>query len=216
MEIAYERGTLLWYWFEYWIGIGGSLLALGVAFLVVIRSGWGLGGMLLKVWMLAAVVAALPLTLARLGVTVPLPRNLAPPDDLTVGYLSLGGVVGALLVGLPYLFNSNRLKDDEWLQRVGPLYQAAALVCDHFSLTLAQNPLIVEQMTATDLVLEELPSKLKEVRASPKPRSRPELPISSCLGPSNAPSSTRAIVVSRTDAVNHPIKLTKPSVGVVS
>ena len=44
----------------------------------------------------------------------------------------------------------------------------------------------------------------------------PELPISSCLGPSNAPSSTRAIVVSRTDAVNHPIKLTKPSLGVVS
>ena len=46
--------------------------------------------------------------------------------------------------------------------------------------------------------------------------SNPELPISSCLGPSNAPSSTRAIVVSLTDAVNHPIKLTKPSLGVVS
>ncbi len=45
---------------------------------------------------------------------------------------------------------------------------------------------------------------------------QPELPISSCLGPSNAPSSTRAIVVSVTDAVNHPIKLTKPSLGVVS
>ena len=45
---------------------------------------------------------------------------------------------------------------------------------------------------------------------------QPELPISSCLGPSNAPSSTRAIVVSLTDAVNHPIKLTKPSLGVVS
>ena len=45
---------------------------------------------------------------------------------------------------------------------------------------------------------------------------KPELPISSCLGPSNAPSSTRAIVVSVTDAVNHPIKLTKPSLGVVS
>ena len=44
----------------------------------------------------------------------------------------------------------------------------------------------------------------------------PELPISSCLDPSNAPSSTRAIVVSLTDAVNHPIKLTKPSLGVVS
>ena len=44
----------------------------------------------------------------------------------------------------------------------------------------------------------------------------PELPISNRLGPSNAPSSTRAIVVSLTDAVNHPIKLTKPSLGVVS
>ena len=48
------------------------------------------------------------------------------------------------------------------------------------------------------------------------PLTNPELPISSCLGPSNAPSSTRAIVVSVTDAVNHPIKLTKPSLGVVS
>ena len=45
---------------------------------------------------------------------------------------------------------------------------------------------------------------------------KPELPISSCLDPSNAPSSTRAIVVSLTDAVNHPIKLTNPSLGVVS
>ena len=52
---------------------------------------------------------------------------------------------------------------------------------------------------------------------TPKPHmSKPELPISSCLDPSNAPSSTRAIVVSLTDAVNHPIKLTKPSLGVVS
>ena len=40
--------------------------------------------------------------------------------------------------------------------------------------------------------------------------------ISSCLDPSNAPSSTRAIVVSLTDAVNHPIKLTEPSLGVVN
>ena len=46
--------------------------------------------------------------------------------------------------------------------------------------------------------------------------NQPELPIPSCLDPSNAPSSTRAIVVSLTDAVNHPIKLTKPSLGVVS
>ena len=41
----------------------------------------------------------------------------------------------------------------------------------------------------------------------------PEFPISSCLGPSNLPSSTRAAVVSLTDAVNLPVKLTKPSGG---
>ena len=55
-----------------------------------------------------------------------------------------------------------------------------------------------------------------EFQESVDNNSYPELPISSCLGPSNAPSSTRAIVVSLTDAVNHPIKLTKPSLGVVS
>ena len=44
----------------------------------------------------------------------------------------------------------------------------------------------------------------------------PELPISNRLDPSKVPSSTRAIVVSLTDAVNHPIERTKPSVGVVS
>ena len=45
---------------------------------------------------------------------------------------------------------------------------------------------------------------------------KPELPISNRLDPSNAPSSTRAIVVFLMNAVNHPIKLTKPSLGVVS
>ena len=35
-------------------------------------------------------------------------------------------------------------------------------------------------------------------------------------GSKQVPSSTRAIVVSLTDAVNHPIKLTEPSLGVVS
>ena len=44
----------------------------------------------------------------------------------------------------------------------------------------------------------------------------PELPISNRLGPSNAPSSTRAILVLLMNAVNHPIERTKPSVGVVN
>ena len=43
-----------------------------------------------------------------------------------------------------------------------------------------------------------------------------ELPMSGCLDPSNAPSSTRAILESLTNAVNHQIKLTRPSVAVVN
>ena len=43
------------------------------------------------------------------------------------------------------------------------------------------------------------------------PTPKPEFPISSCLNPNSSPYSTRAIVVSLTNAVNHPIKLTKPS-----
>ena len=45
---------------------------------------------------------------------------------------------------------------------------------------------------------------------------KPEFPISKCLGANKVPSSTRAMVVSLTDAVNHPIKLTRPSVDVVN
>ena len=44
----------------------------------------------------------------------------------------------------------------------------------------------------------------------------PELPISNRLGPSKVPSTTRAILVLLTDAVNHPIERTEPSVGVVN
>ena len=75
---------------------------------------------------------------------------------------------------------------------------------------------------APDAPVQEYPGPAYRPRAGRHPAGKhvggiqPELPISSCLDPSNAPSSTRAIVVSLTDAVNHPIKLTKPSLGVVS
>ena len=45
---------------------------------------------------------------------------------------------------------------------------------------------------------------------------KPELPISNRLDQGNAPSSTRAIVVLLTNAVNLPIKLTNPSSGVLN
>ena len=55
-----------------------------------------------------------------------------------------------------------------------------------------------------------------ESRIGPVYRLQPEFPIPSCLDPNTSPSSTRAMVVSLTNAVNHPIKLTKPSVVVVN
>ena len=38
--------------------------------------------------------------------------------------------------------------------------------------------------------------------------------LSNCLGAGGVPSSTREMLVSLTNAVKHPIKLTKPSLGV--
>ena len=45
-------------------------------------------------------------------------------------------------------------------------------------------------------------------------QAKQEFPVSSCLDANTSPSSTRAMVVSLSNAVNHAIKLTKPS-GVV-
>jgi len=42
-----------------------------------------------------------------------------------------------------------------------------------------------------------------------------EFPMSSCMSPDEAPSSTRAMVRSLTNAVNHLIEPTGPSLGVV-
>ena len=93
----YEEGTLLWYWYANWIVVAGFAMALVLAVLVVAKSGWGTGELFLKIAMVVAVLAVLPLTLVRVGM------NPTFEDDTTVGYLSLAGVVGSLVVGLSYL-----------------------------------------------------------------------------------------------------------------
>jgi hypothetical protein len=71
MEIDHEKGTLLWYWYEDWIVVGGFAAALVIAAWVTIRNGWSAGGLLMKTLMAAAaVLAALPLTLVRLAVDI--------------------------------------------------------------------------------------------------------------------------------------------------
>ena len=165
MEITYEEGTLLWYWFEDWIVVGGFAIALVVSVWVTARSGWGAGGLLLKGLMIAAVLAVLPLTLARLGVDIDV------SDDSTLGYLSLGGAIGSLVIGLPYLVISRPLKDEAWVTRIMPAYRTAAGVCAHYHSKMTVDTLAEEQMTAISLVTQELPPVLKAIQVNSWPRS---------------------------------------------
>ena len=165
MEITYEEDTLLWYWFEDWIVIGGFAVALVIAVWVTGRSSWSVGGLLMKTLMAAAVLAALPLTLVRLGVDIDV------SDASTLGYLSLAGAVGSLAMGLPYLVAFRRLKDEAWMKRVAPAYRTAAGVCQHYNGKMTEETLAEEQMTAISLVALDLPLLLEEIRANPEPRS---------------------------------------------
>ena len=122
--------------------------------------------------MVAAVAGVLPLTLTRLGVVFSLPyENIAFSADLMVGYASLAGVAGSLVLGLPYLVGSGRLTDQPWSRRVSPVYSAAAAVCENYRMRMARSTLASDQMTAVRLVLIDLPSQLQAVKANPGPRS---------------------------------------------
>ena len=100
MEVNYADGTLLWYWFEWWLVVPGFAASLLLAVLVTSRSGGGSGAWLLKTLMIAGVFAALPLTLVRLGM------NISVSDEDTIGYLSLAAVIGSVAVGIAYLIRS--------------------------------------------------------------------------------------------------------------
>ena len=165
MEITYEEGTLLWYWYENWIVVGGFAVALVVAAWVTARSGWGAGGLLIKGLMAAEVLAALPLTLVRLAVDIDV------SDDSTLGYLSLAGAIGSLVIGLPYLVISWPLKDETWAERITPAYKTAAGVCAYYHSKMTEETLAEEQMTAISLVIQELPPALKAIRVNSWPRS---------------------------------------------
>ena len=101
MEINYTG--FLAFWYNSWIVLLGFTGALGVTVLMMGRGGWGSGALLLKTLMVVALLAALPLTLMRLGM------DLAMRDVVLVGWLSVLGVagslvVGSLIVGLPYIY----------------------------------------------------------------------------------------------------------------
>ena len=165
MEIDYAKGTLLWYWYEDWVVVGGFAVVLVVMAWVTARSGWGAGGLLIKGLMISAVLAVLPLTLIRLGV------DIEVSDDSTLGYLSLAGAISSLVIGLPYLVISWPLKDEVWVRRIVPVYRTAAGVCAHYHSKMTTDTLAEEQMTAISLVTQELPPALKAIQVNSRPRS---------------------------------------------
>ena len=179
METNFEQGTLLWYWFEEWLVVVGFVVALLLAVLVVAKSGWAKGDRQINAIMLVAVLAALPLTLMRLGI------DIGMLSDSTAGFTSLAGVVGSLVVGLPYLVGVGSLTDEEWEERTLDRFRLAETVCDHFSLTMAKHVatawtkvsaaerdlVVKEELSAAYQVIEKLSSTLQAVKTYPEPRS---------------------------------------------
>ena len=166
MELSYEQGTLLWYWFEYWLVAVGFVSTVLLMVLVVVRSDWSVRDALPTVLMLVAVLAVLPLALMRLGV------EITVVSDYTVGYLSLFGAVGSMIVGIPRLMGMGSLTDREWKGRTSEAFETADTICDYVSSVLDEGSFGVEERKrATLLAMEKLPPILHLIKAYPDPKS---------------------------------------------
>ncbi|MCZ6789846.1 MAG: hypothetical protein O7D33_07940 [Chloroflexi bacterium] len=166
MELSYEQGTLLWYWFEYWLVAVGFVSTVLLMVLVVVRSDRSVRDALPTVLMLVAVLAVLPLALMRLGV------EITVVSDYTVGYLSLFGAVGSMIVGIPRLMGMGSLTDREWKGRTSEAFETADTICDYVSSVLDEGSFGVEERKrATLLAMEKLPPILHLIKAYPDPKS---------------------------------------------
>ena len=164
MDLSFENGTLLWYWYEYNVVIGGFLAAVLVAVFCTFRRPWNKVGLLFKLLLLAAAVSALPLTLDRLGVDV------LALEQSTAGVLSLFGVGFALVLGLPYFYLSGRLSDPELAGFLSPHFRTTEMAGRYFQGKLDPHISWGEQSTAIALLLSELQPIAEAVKAA-RPRS---------------------------------------------
>ena len=139
MELTYEQGTLLWYWFEYWLVAFGLVSTVLLTILVVVRSDWDVRNLLPIVLMVVMVLAVLPLALIRLG------AEITVVSDYTVGYLSLFGVVGSMIVGIPRLMGMGSVTDKEWKGRTSEAFETADTICDYVSSVLDEGSFGMEE-----------------------------------------------------------------------
>ena len=111
--VDYADGMLLSYWYESWLVIPGFIVGFILALWVLALPGWRGGAMVVKALMVLAVLAALPLTMARLGITV------AISDDEAIGYFSMIGVAASLALGVFYLNLLHRIEKADYRNRPG-------------------------------------------------------------------------------------------------
>ena len=167
MDASYEQGTLLWYWFEYWFVAFGMFTTLLLAVLVAVRSTREPRDLLPSFFMVAAVLAALPLTFIRLGV------DIASANHLAVGYMSLAGVLGSIVVGIPQLIGIGCVSDKKWKDKTSEEFKMTETICDYFDGMINEVSLATEECSrATLLAAEKLPPILHLITTYPDPRTR--------------------------------------------
>ena len=107
MEVSSEEGGILAFWYDNWLFLGGMVFSLLVAVLVIKRNGWNVASLLPNGVMVTAVVAGLPLTMLRLGFHSALLTKEA------LSYISIVGVMVALVAGLLYLLSYRTSRSNE-------------------------------------------------------------------------------------------------------
>ena len=99
MFLEFTQGTFIWQWFHSWAGLNAMTITMIVAVLVVGLTRFTAVSTAIKAVVAGAMVATLPLGLAKMGIDV------GVYNDPFTAYLSFFGAIVAVGVGVPYLFH---------------------------------------------------------------------------------------------------------------
>ena len=99
MFLEFTQGTFIWQWFHSWAGLNAMTITMIVAVLVVGLTRFTPVSTAIKAVVAGAMVATLPLGLAKMGIDV------GVYNDPLTAYLSFFGAIVAVGIGVPYLFH---------------------------------------------------------------------------------------------------------------
>ena len=98
MRVDYADGSFLAFWYDSWLAVIGTGIALVLTVLVLANGDWKPSGLTIKTVLVLAVIAGIPLVMVRLGI------RLAVDTHDPIGYISFVGTIVALAVGLPVVY----------------------------------------------------------------------------------------------------------------